>query len=221
MYYKLNESLNLKVIGRYPQAEEALFNVDVSDPRLSRNIAFKKVENVESIITVTPVLHKKAKLTDFMQGSVTGSGVQLMLSNKLKKILCKEAHQGLQFFPMSIINKGEEIRDYWLASPFQFDYDCIDTTKSIFTLYDVFDYTFKENLVVSDNKELVKMFAEFKPPKMLIIDKLFMKDCSKKILLVKGVRGGVGYYVSEKLKQEIEEAGCTGIVFTKPEDRYP
>jgi hypothetical protein len=25
--------------------------------------------------------------------------------------------------------------------------------------------------------------------------------------------GGIGYYISEKLKNEIEEAGCTGIEF--------
>jgi hypothetical protein len=33
--------------------------------------------------------------------------------------------------------------------------------------------------------------------------------------------GGVGFFVSEKLKNEIENAGCTGMVFTSPNDVYP
>jgi len=34
------------------------------------------------------------------------------------------------------------------------------------------------------------------------------------------VSGGAGYYVSEKLKKEIETAGCTGIEFQPSELRY-
>jgi hypothetical protein len=35
------------------------------------------------------------------------------------------------------------------------------------------------------------------------------------------IEGGVGYFVSESLKIEIEKKGCSGIVFTEPNERYP
>ena len=38
--------------------------------------------------------------------------------------------------------------------------------------------------------------------------------------MLKYVNGGIGYYVSEKLKQEIEDAGCTGIEFQPVELSY-
>lgn len=38
---------------------------------------------------------------------------------------------------------------------------------------------------------------------------------------MKRVYGGVGFYVSEKVKKQIEEAGCTGFFFSNPEEKYP
>ena len=58
--------------------------------------------------------------------------------------------------------------------------------------------------------------------KFLIISKLIF-DATNVVdfFVVKYITGGVGFFVSERLKKEIETEHCTGIVFTEPNERYP
>ena len=42
---------------------------------------------------------------------------------------------------------------------------------------------------------------------------MLQKNIEQDLILLIKVYGGISYYVSEKLKAEIEEAGCTGIEF--------
>ena len=42
---------------------------------------------------------------------------------------------------------------------------------------------------------------------------MFKKIINENVCTIERVRGGAGYFVSEKLKAEIESAGCTGIEF--------
>jgi hypothetical protein len=51
--------------------------------------------------------------------------------------------------------------------------------------------------------------------KIYVINKLALKNkiIGSNFFLLEGVNGSFGYYVSESLKNEIENAGCTGIQF--------
>jgi hypothetical protein len=54
-------------------------------------------------------------------------------------------------------------------------------------------------------------YPNFRP---LFLKKLAIKrDTSIEFFALSGVSGGIGFYVSERLKEVIEKAGCTGIVF--------
>jgi len=59
-------------------------------------------------------------------------------------------------------------------------------------------------------------FDEFRP---LIVKKVAFKDNSPlDFFSIAGVIGGIGYYVSQKLKEEIENSGCTGIILKEIND---
>lgn len=223
MNYRINHSCNAKIIGNVSQQfETADYPVPVDHPNFLGNPRFflKKV-NVDLVIPAQPILKRGAKKTDLIFGTVYGAIGRFLISDKLKKILEKEDNKGLQFIKTSINHKNEKFMGYWFTNPFECDYDCIDITKSEFKLYDVFEYAFKEKLNITSYDELMKLIGGLQPPNMLMIENLFLKEGLKDLVILRWVNGGIGYYVSEKLKQEIEDAGCTGIIFSKSNERYP
>jgi len=52
------------------------------------------------------------------------------------------------------------------------------------------------------------------------VKKLILKDVKEDFFMLKNVEGGAGFFVSEKLKKEIEDVGCTGIEFQPSELSY-
>lgn len=223
MYYRINHSCNAKIIGNVSQQfETAEYPVPVDHSNFLGNPRFflKKVD-IDVVIPAQPILKRGAKKTDLLVGTIYGAIGRFLISDKLKIILEKENNQGIQFIQTSISYKNEKLVGYWFTNPFEFDYDCIDVVKSDFNLYDVFEYAFKEKLIIANYEELMKLIAGLQPPRMLMIENLFLKESSKDLVILRWVNGGIGYYISEKLKQKIEDAGCTGIEFSNSNERYP
>lgn len=215
MYYRINNSCDPKVIGNVnSQADHALFDVDIKDPNLSRNIFLKKIDNVETVITITPILVKKAKLTDLINGSANGlGGIQLMISNRFKEILSYQNHHGLQFFPMSIIYKDTKLDNYWLTNPYEFDMAAIDYSKSLVEIQGLGNQPLRE-IKIDNLTHFEEVQSTLKLPERVFIKTVALsKNLTKDLIILRWVSGGIGYYVSDSLKQQIEDAGCTGIDF--------
>jgi len=90
---------------------------------------------------------------------------------------------------------------------------------------DDFEVTFSAKNVeieVNNIKEFNDYIVKAKEKlETITIEKLSLTDnISVDFFSLKYVFGGVGYYASEKLKQEIEDAGCTGIEFQPVELSY-
>lgn len=215
MYYWLKSSVDPNVTGNVElQTEDAILDVSMDHPLLSRNIMLKKIEDERSVITVKPILVKRAILTDLISGVANGHGnAQPMISNKLKQLLEKENHPGIQFFPMTVIYKGTELSNYWLANPYSFDLNLINFEKSVFQLQDFENFKLNEVISIEDYVKFKKVIDTQKWPKALVIPRLVLRKSTQNLIVLRWVSGGIGYYFSEKLKYEIEEAGCTGIDF--------
>lgn len=219
MYFRIYNSIDKKVIGSASnQAIHAKIEIHVDHPNFFNQHLWKKVENPDLIVCPKPILEKKAKLTDLI--SYPGLAGTLLISNKLKTILSRSGHPGVQYFPTSVIANNSEVSDYWVVNPFEFDYGCIDMINSTITRKD-YETNLSEH-IVPDLIELITLCKTLIFPKSISIDPLFLnEDCNKDFIIMQRVYGGIGFYVSEKIKKEIEDTGCTGIVFTKPEEKYP
>jgi hypothetical protein len=222
MHYRINHSLDPTVTGKpFAQTIFALDPGPVTAPNHFRNIFLRKVDDLTTIIIPKPILEKKAKLTDLISGSSVGSSTHLIISKKLKDILASAQHDGLQFFPTAVIYKGDEIADYWLTHPHGFDYQYIDFKKSVFSIRGLGGVKVR-NIEITDLSHFNATIQSSAWPEGIQIEYLFLKaGITQDLVLIRWVWEVIGYYVSEKLKKEIEDAGCTGIVFTKPEVRFP
>lgn len=219
-YFIINYTLSSKVRGcNNDTIKDYKYYCNINDPKFIGRIHFQKVDF--NPIPVSPVLFSKANKTDLIDKGGQLSH-RIVISTKLKKILQKNDF-GVQYFHNSIIHKDIEDFEYWVVNPFQNKNEWIDIDKS-FVYYRKFNPEKIEdfkilNLTTVEFKKLLEnkdMFDEIYLYQLSLFEELIDKD----FFTLQSTFEGVSYIVSEKLKEEIEDAGCTGIEFQPVELSY-
>lgn len=224
----MQHSLDKKVKGHYPQVKDVIYHCNVWDnPLFVDRFHFEKINVIP--IVANPILHPKSKFTDIIDtnSAIGFSFGKILISGKLKSILEKNKKNGLQFFQCSVFKDGVEYSDYWLLNVFEFNHEYIDFKKSTISYEkqsDDYNVSYKIEKLYLDLSSLSQFmeYVEIAKPKaeMVGIEKLFLNDnVSDDFFMLRYVFGGM-HFVSEKLKQEIEDAGCTGIEFQPTELSY-
>ncbi len=206
-------------MGNYPQMKETICNCDVdNDPLFIDNLYFKEIK--VKLIVANPVLYVKSKLTDLIYVWHSGFTFVKLMSGKLKTILENNRNSGLQFIQCSIFKDGLEHQDYWIMNMFEFNHEYIDIANS--KVYyekhsDDFNISYKTDKILLnlDNFSEFMEYVEIAKVKteMIVIENLkLINDIKDDFFRLRYVSGKM-YIISEKLKKEIEDAGCTGIEF--------
>ena len=206
-------------MGHYPQSKGAIYHCDVwSEPNFIEHAHFTKID-FDPIIA-NAVLHPSSKLTDLI--SITGIGFtkKLLVSGRLKSILESKRSSGVQFFRDPVSYKGNLIDDYWILNIYEIDMNLVDIKNS-----EVLHRKRKEEggtfLVKVDFDridEFLKMIEINNLEGDLFLNRFKIRDESNEdFFVLLNVWGGAKYIVSEKLKEEIEKNGCTGIEFMPTE----
>ena len=212
MFYRIEPSLDEKVTGIDDvQASSAIYPINIWDPIYINQWGHTLIPDY--VVLPIPKIKTKAKLTDLMSVYFTGSSYRLTISSRLKEILEKNGHGNIQFIPITIYYKKKYLSDYWLTNILSFDNEkVINYSQSL-----IFEchFTTEINMItIKDYKDFKQNEIKLEWPNNLFIEKVvFKSNVEQDFCTVERVSGGAGYFVSEKLKQEIESAGCTGIEF--------
>jgi hypothetical protein len=210
MYYNITPSYDEKVTGIDDvQSSTAIYPVNIWDPIYINQWGHTLIPDY--VVLPIPKIKTKAKLTDLMSVYFTGSSYRLTISSRLKAILEKNGHGNIQFIPITIYYKKKYLSDYWLTNILSFDNENgVNYKHSL-----IFERNGENKIITINNfEDFIKKQNELIWPNNLFIEKLvFNKIIVEEVCTIERVRGGAGYFVSEKLKQEIELAGCTGIEF--------
>lgn len=214
MYFKLTCSVDTKIIGNVnSQTEDSLYPNLIEGQLFSRDIFLKKVDDPLAVQTPTAILTKKAKLTDVIGGSSTAIVGQLIISNRLKVILEGVKDAKVQFFPLSVIHKEIIYSNYWLICAYDTDMEFINYAQSKIELVGLGFQKIKD-VLLNDYQQFDLLRKETRLPEFLSITKISLVDqCNKELLVLRWVEGGIGFYISEKIKSEIEDAQCIGVEF--------
>lgn len=218
-YFSINNSLNPKVLGHYPQVKDIKQNCHVWDePRFIEHTHFTKIDFEP--ITANAVLHPKSKLTDLISATGMGFTRKLLMSETLKTILEANRKTGLQFFKSSVIYNGFVIEDYWILNVYEIDMNFVDVEKSNFVWRKRKEEggTYLSDVKFNTLDEFAKKISEENLEGKLYLNRITIKEGIKEdFFTLLDVEGGAKYIVSEKLKKEIEDANCTGIEFQPTE----
>lgn len=220
-YYVIIPSLDVKIIGHFPQVKEIKQNCDVwNEPNFIEHLHFEKADFEP--ITSNAILYSKSKVTDLIEVVGMGFTKKLLISGKLKNVLLDNRQDGVQFFQSGIYHKNTFIEDYWIINVFKINMEAIDFEKSeIFKTENVFNKI--NQLIIKNIFEFNKIKEEIEKegyPSGILIERLKLKEnITNNFFSLLHVEGGVKYIVSEKLKKEIENSGCTGVEFMPVEMR--
>lgn len=214
-YYIIRESLNLKIVGKYPQSIDTKHNCHVWDePKFIEHHELMPI-NFDPIIS-NAILNSKSKLTDLISPPGIGFTRKLLISGKLKNIIQKDSNNdSIKFFESHLLYHDSIINDYWILYATKENNDYLNFEKSeILLMEGVSDEIEKLNIkTFSDYSFMKKNIEERGYPYNIFIKNYEILDNPYNFLVLNKVSGGVHYLVSEKLKKEIEDAGCTGIEF--------
>lgn len=215
MYFKLTCSVDARIIGNVnSQTEDSLYPHLLEGKLFSRDIFLKKVDDPFAVQTPTAILTKKAKLTDVIGGSSTAIVGQLIISNRLKVILEGVKDAKVQFFPLSVIHREIIYPNYWLICAYDTDMEFINYAQSKIELVGL-EFQKIKDVLLNDYQQFDLLRKETRLPEFLSITKISLVDqCNKDLLVLRWVEGGIGFYVSEKIRSEIESAKCIGVEFT-------
>lgn len=214
-YYCINESLNDKITGIYPQVENAQYTCDVwNEPKFVDRVNFIKTD-FEPIIA-NAIIRERATLTDLISAGIVGFSLKLLISGKLKGILESNRNHGLQFYNAPVLYDEGIIKDYWIINPFEINMEYIDFMESeVFLMKNTFNK--EERLVIESYDGYMEQKSKIDQkgyPYSILVEKLkLIDDVKEDFFVLLNVEGGIKYVVSEKLKLEIESNECTGIEF--------
>ncbi len=215
-YYRISETTDLKIIGKYPQIEEVkCIGYDpFENPEFIDNVGYTKIDFSPHI--PVGILNKGAKLTDFLSSPSIGYSNKLLISGRFKEVLMKFNDQNFQAFKSKIEIDCENEVDYWVINPINFSYSEIDFKKSQFSLMKNL-FVLEEILKVESLDDFLKEKKRIEKkgfPYSFLIDKLVLNPKGNNhFKIINYVKGDIGYFVSESLKMGIEQYGLTGMRF--------
>jgi hypothetical protein len=215
MYYRVDESVDEKIIGcPWPQVRDTIYPINIDDPRFIKFYFFRPLD--KETVAGVPLIKSKARLTDLLSAHNNGTSFRLTISDRLKRIFEDYHSNKIEFFPITIKHKNIFKTGYWLTNILSTDNkECVDYALS--EINETFSQPLKNQQVFFNSHEefMISVRDQNTPGNYTLITKpVIKKGITKDILVLEYVKGGgIIYCVSEKLKAEIEAAGCTGLVF--------
>ncbi|WP_276977724.1 DUF1629 domain-containing protein [Flavobacterium filum] len=225
-YYRLQFTLNSKYYGsKNGYVKDYIHKSSINDPKFIGKIKNEKIDFKPYLLDIE--IFENSKIADLIESGGQVS-TKLILSGKLKSIIEKHRKTGMQFFNINILQKKNVHTDYWILNMYEFNLEFINFKECI--VYhekksEDYSTTYKtENIIINPKSyiEFLKYREEAQENmEMVKIEKLSILDSiDENFFMLKHVLGGIGYFVSETLKKEIEDAGCTGIEFQPVELSY-
>lgn len=216
-YYKLIESINTKEIGVYPQVIKTNQALEIQEFGLGFNEHIQK-----QFILPEPILQNKARETTMISVTAINNNVFLVLKNYFIDFLKDFKIADFQSWKIYAYHKKQLVAYYSL---FHLSYpsqkELIDFEKSRFKV--------KDSL---NNISLEKKFRNFHDYQtdwerliwkgsVITFDILYLDFSMLNLDLIRIINIdsiGIGYYVSERLKNAIEEQKFTGFAFQEIEE---
>lgn len=217
-YFAIEYSLNEKIMGKIEQVKEYRHNCHVWDnPNFIDRFPFQKIENIPILSNLH--LYSSSKLTDvIMAGGIGFSFGSMVISDELKSVFDNFNSYGVQFFPTYLLHKNKKIDNYWQSHIYDIPYDFIDFNNTDILLKDRDEnrnLTKKYLDKMKSKEDFLKFSESMKYPKMIYLTNInFLKEMNYDYFFLRYFEnnGSLGI-VSERLKEEIENKGCTGIEF--------
>jgi hypothetical protein len=221
-YYFIKNSIDRKVIGRqYPQSQDDVWPSFITDcfedPRSFKKFHYRKAP--PNVVVPDFVMRKSAKVTDFI---IAASSKFPIVSKKMVDIIDKQKSTNIQWLPTHLLWKGTKIDNYFVFNPLEFNYEILDLEKTKFNIQlDMLKFyppVYKEFYPKSLDEILYyheAIYNNSTPDRLVVFNPKIKDNLSGNVyfLISFYIQADLFYcclIISEKVKQELEAAKCTG-----------
>lgn len=221
MHYRLEGSTDLKVIGKSDQIETCYFPVHIdTDSRSSKGFWYEFAD-LSKLIFPEPILHNKAKLTDFIPCHVIGTRDMPLVSQKLMRIIENVNNNNPQFIPARLHHKGQILNNYYFLNAFDFLPNTIDFKNSTLCYRSYKKPPDGERIKVETLEDFLEIQHKIKPPVGLQIRPIVLNSFAENydFFTLKWVYGS-GYFVSQKFVDITKNEMISGIRFMELNEHY-
>ena len=214
MIYIIQNCTNKKTIGSdYPQCISLIKNYDVTEFNSITNFSSYKGKKVAFIPNLDGLkLDLKAKLTDFISCGL-GPGNDSIISHNFFKILEKSVTSSFQQFNCSLYQNDEAMEYVWLHYIYTLE-NKVDFAKSEFTHVDISLQSHLQK--ISSYNDFEYFYNTYDEYGLIRAKKTILKSPPLDFFVIG--RFNQKHYVSERLKNEMECIGITGIEFEEADD---
>lgn len=206
-FYQLTYSTVPEEVGTtHPQSQTSRDLISLDDPRHLRK---QKFGFMTDVYMPEPIVHPNAKMSDLLSTVVTW---RLIISEKIKCILENYMMPGQCQFLEIIVQHLSTKYKYWVLNPLFFNMELIDFPTSEIWLCGPADTKLKK-LAIDSLEAFNEYSQKLQLPDRLNIYNVTLRNKSNiDFIQLKDVPG-IKYFVSERLKDEMQKVGCTGISF--------
>lgn len=209
-YYKLSSSIDLKIVGHYPQSIDAKHHCDVwNEPKFIEHHELTPI-HFQPIIS-NAILHKKSKVTDLISTVAMGFTRKLLISGKLKSILQNNIdNKNVAFFKSAIFYNSHTMEDYWIVYCSKSFSDLIDLHKSTIKIRKrkAEGGTFLEDIYFEDYSQFEMHMRKNQLEGKLFFSNIFLLPNAKSdFLALKYVEGGYSVFSFREVKTRNRKRG--------------
>jgi hypothetical protein len=218
-FYKLNYSISIKEIGYFPQAP----NVKLLSYNTS-NLGKRPIRT--QLIPPEPILKDKAKATSLLSTPSISFANFLVLEKQIVDTIIEYNIGEYNTWKMKVHHKKKILENYRLFHlSYSHDDKCVDFKESNFLIGKLGDWKDpsirKQVKVMSPDNymNLLEILSHTDNNSQIRCDKLTLdfRNTKEDLIRFSDIPLGLGYYVSERLKNAIEEKHFTGMTFQEIE----
>ena len=218
-YFAITTNINFQEVGIYPQVVRSSYFQDIQQSGFGWEGPIQG-----SFILPEMLLQNRARPTTNLSVTSINGAVLLVLKNHFMNFL-KDFDMGeWNSWGINVFHKKQLINDYSLFHlSYPSEQTIIDFKASVFEINDdwLTRATTGELITFPDYETYDKVRNQYRGPEFLLANKLVLDFSNQKhdlIRLLAMPMTGSGYYVSERLKNAIEEHKFTGFAFKEIEE---
>jgi len=203
-----------KIVGFIPQVSNGDPSIEWSNENYIENFKLNKAPL--NVLVPRPILYKSAKLTDLLSASLVGLTFNILVSKKLNELLLSGESFSVQSFETLVLEKDLK-HPYNIIHFYDFGWDSLNLELTEIVKVDDVDYS-ETKILVNTSEELKSLIENQNIANggrffYKITKPVFKNNFNYDFFKLRGIYGGTGIFVSDKIKLMIEEEKCNGIEF--------
>lgn len=204
-YFKIDESIDLDIVGAYPQVFPTE-NCELGSPFSNVRLIFGEIP--EEIPYLELEFENGTKKTDFLSSYNTHWGI--IVNYKLRKIIQKFNVPNYKFYPFILLKNKTYVKDYYLFRFYDNLFNYVDYERTKIEIFHKFNFSVLDEITLKSEEHLKEIKSSLKFEQEVRLKELYFNSNFPKYDIMINNILGFHTLISERLLSALQENNITG-----------